>query len=317
MKNSLQELRFVVTQKCTNSCFFCHGEGLQEKKISLLDADDIAFVFDASYKYFGCDLTTLTGGEPLLRSDIIDIAKKLFYNSGKVTLATNGFLLEDRMAIGNYIDRLNVSIHSLNPKTYELITQRSGAFNKVINSLIDFRQNFPSIKIRLNSTLLRGYNFSKEAIEEVLKFANRIDASVKFVELYPPTADEFVPVKSMENYLLRHKFLPIASTTRKKDYSDGLCQVGLTKIFCSSASDYDDPSAYCAANNDLFISPDGRIKPCRHNPKEIDILSEIKNRDSDGLYQKLSLAFSLLGQDCCVAKQKKNRSVGVKCTRVN
>jgi hypothetical protein len=91
--------------------------------------------------------------------------------------------------------------------------------------------------------------------------------------------------------------------------------VGLTKIFCASANDYDKPSYYCLANNDLFISPDGKIKPCRHNKEEIDILPEALDRDSKGLSSKLSLAFSMLGKDCCSLNIEKSVDI-VKCIQI-
>lgn len=316
MKKPTQELRFLVTQKCTNSCFFCHGEGLQTGKTDLMSAEDISFVFDVARFHFGCNRTTLTGGEPLLRPDIIDIAAKLYQNLGKVTLTTNGVLLADKINIGNYLERLNISIHSVDPHMYGVITKNRDAYPKMIYGLNQFKQRFPNVEIRVNATLLKGYNSAEDDIDDLLEFASKLNASVKFVELYPPTADEFIPVEEAECYLLRRGFGRISSTTRKKDYSNGFLEVGLTKIFCSSANDHDDPSAYCETNNDLFVSPDGKIKPCRHNPMEIDILPETKDRDSEGICQKLSRAFSLLGKHCYLLEPAKELSVGVKCVRV-
>lgn len=317
MRKPVQELRFLVTQRCTNECFFCHGEGLQTEKSDLMSAEDIGFVFNIARLYFGSEHTTLTGGEPLLRSDIIEIAAGLYRNLGKVTLTTNGVLLGDRMYIGNYLERLNVSIHSVNPEMYRTITKQPDVFHRVVYGLKQFRRCFPDMEIRINATLLRGYNSAEGDIDSILEFASRLNASVKFVELYPSVAKEFMSIEEVADYLLRRGFAPTISTTRKRNYSNGFIEVGLTKIFCASANDYYDQSAYCAANNDLFVSPDGKIKPCRHNPVEIDILPEAQNRDSKGLYRKLSTAFSLLGKNCCLPDFGKDIPSSVfKCTKI-
>jgi cyclic pyranopterin phosphate synthase len=295
--------------------FFCHGEGLQAEKLAQMSAEDISFIFNVARINFGCQYTTLTGGEPLLRSDIIDIAARIYSNFGKITLTTNGVLLEEKIDIGNYLKRLNISLHSIDPTLYGIVTGRSDVFHKVVCGLEHFRRCFPDVEICINVTLLRSYNFTKDSIDALLNFASKLNASVKFIELYSSSLDEFVSIKEMESHLLLNGFVPAASTRRKKNYSKGSLMVGLTKIFCASANDYDKPSYYCLANNDLFISPDGKIKPCRHNKEEIDILPEALDRDSKGLSSKLSLAFSMLGKDCCSLNIEKSVDI-VKCIQI-
>lgn len=305
MKSRLQELRFIVTQECTHDCIFCHGEGLglHLKKKELLFADDIDFIFNVGRLYFGFEHTTLTGGEPLMRRDIIDIAEKIKRNFGKVTLTTNGLLLLEKIYIGNYLDRLNISIHSLNEREYEKISRRKKVFHKIIYGLEQFRSKFANVKIRLNVTLVKGINDNEKNINELINFASRLNASIKFIEFYPMESRFFVPLDEIEKVILCKGFKPIVSMTRKKNYHNGIIEIGLTKIFCALIVQSNDPS-FCSDNNDLFISPYGTIKPCRHNQLEIDIIPEIKRRDYSGLHKKLLLAFSALREDCILLKNK-------------
>lgn len=305
-KNSrLQELRFIVTQECTHDCIFCHGEGLglHLKKKEFLVADDIDFIFNVGRLYFGFEHTTLTGGELLMRRDIINIAEKIKRNFGKVTLTTNGLLLLEKVYIGNYLDRLNISIHSLNEREYEKISRRKNVFHKIIYGLEQFRSKFANIKIRLNVTLVRGINDNEKNINELINFASRLNASIKFIEFYPMESRFFVPLDEIEKVILCKGFKPIVSMTRKKNYHNGIIEIGLTKIFCALIVQSNDPS-FCSDNNDLFISPYGTIKPCRHNQLEIDIIPEIKRHDYSGLHKKLLLAFSALREDCILLKNK-------------
>jgi len=237
MERYSQEIRFLLTKRCTYNCSFCHGEGLQTIRPELLDVEDINFIFNTARLRLGFESTTLTGGEPLIRQDIEEVAKRLYENFGKVTITTNGFLLSKKICIGNYVDRVNVSIHSLNKETYEMLSGRKDVLQVVIYGLQKLRDCFPKLDIRINTTLIKNINSDKESINELLSFASRLNASIKFIEMYPSSLNQ-------------------------------------------------------------FVSPDGTIKPCRHASTEIDILPETKNRDVDGLYQKLLLAYSMLRNNC-------------------
>lgn len=300
--NSQRELRFVVTQKCNYDCTFCHGEGLQTPKEALLKPEDFRFIFAVGKKHFGLETTTLSGGEPLIRKDIVDIADELYHEGAIITLTTNGHLLEDRIYIGNYLKRVNVSIHSLKKEKYEVIVRRRNVFHKVIYGLRKLREKYPDVDIRINSTLVEGINSSEQDILDLIRFAERLDASIKYVELFPTTMKGFVPLGNVEEALKRNGFFSIPSQTRKVTLCNGFTEVNLTKIFCSAAEDHRDPDAFCQSNNDLFISPDGKIKPCRHNLKEVDILDSIRSMDEESLAQRIQKAFDLLGKDCIIGK---------------
>ncbi|MFH0856438.1 MAG: radical SAM protein [bacterium] len=298
MKRYSQEIRFLLTQRCTYNCDFCHREGLYSKKSELLDVEDINFIFNTARLRLGFESTTLTGGEPLVREDIIEITKRLYENLGKITITTNGFLLEEKIHIGNYVDRVNVSIHSLDEKNYEALHGRKNVFHQVLYGLRKFRDRFPKLDIRINTALIKGINSDQKSINALLSFAIKLNASIKFIEIYPSTSDKFVSINELEELLLKQNFTPIVSTTRKKNYYNGIIEVGLTKIFCATINMQPSPENFCAQNNDLFISPDGTIKPCRHRANEIDILSVTKERNVDGLHEKLLLAYSVLKDGC-------------------
>lgn len=106
MDYSNRDLRLIVTQKCCYQCLFCHGEGLQSVKTNSLNANDFGYLFEVSKKNFGIETVTLTGGEPLVRTDIIEIAKCLKNKGAKVTLTTNGSLFENNIKSENILKKL-------------------------------------------------------------------------------------------------------------------------------------------------------------------------------------------------------------------
>ncbi len=301
-----QELRFLVTQRCNYDCTFCHREGLQTRKDDLLKAEDFRFIFAVAKKHFNFETVTLTGGEPLIRRDIIEIASGLSKESAEITLVTNGFLLEDRIYIGNYVKRINVSLHSLKKGLYEAIVRRRNVFDKVVYGLQKFRYKYPEAEIRINSTLVDGANATEEDILDLVKFADGLDASIKYVELFPPGDEGFVPIVRAQEVLLKNGFSYVPSQARKISLSNASTEVILTKIFCAVAKDHPSPSGFCRGNNDLFVSPDGKIKPCRHNLDEVDIIKETTARDESALSDKIGEALKSLGRNCIIDNEGKN-----------
>lgn len=297
-KNPNRELRMVLTQKCNYKCTFCHGEGMQNIQQDKMNAQDYAFLFKVGKEYFGMDTTTLSGGEPLFRRDSIDIAKALYNEGADITVTTNGLLLKKRPEIGKYAQRINVSLHTLDEMTYGNIVQVQNTMDLVKSGMLGIRDAYPDSEIRLNAALVEGTNTDERQIIEYADYARDLGASIKYLELYPKECDNYFPLENAIDILERNGFERSGSATRKKNFVKNGVEIGLSRIFCSSAMDYENPAEYCYQNNDMFVNPEGTMKPCRSIPTEVDALPEIKTRDSEGLAAKIEEAFSLLGKGC-------------------
>lgn len=234
----------------------------------------------------------------MVRKDIIDIANELKKEFCNVTITTNGSLLGKCMHIGNYIKCINLSVHTLKCTRYEEIVQRQNVFHKMIFNLKKFREMYPDVEICLNIALVDGINSSEEELIDLINFAESINSSIKFIELFPPNSEGFVPLEYLRNFLLKRGFEKIPSLTRKEKYSNGSVVVGLIKIFCAKACEMESPAEYCNKYNDLFVSPDGKIKPCRSDKSEVDVLEAVKARDFELVEKGLKEAFELLGKKC-------------------
>lgn len=99
-----RELRLLVTNNCNFNCYFCHKEGQRNTSIASLNSNDYEFLFKTVQKEYGFNTTTITGGEPLLRKDILEICKKIFFEGGKITIVSNGYNLSENLLIDNYIN---------------------------------------------------------------------------------------------------------------------------------------------------------------------------------------------------------------------
>ncbi|MHA2360345.1 MAG: radical SAM protein, partial [Candidatus Thorarchaeota archaeon] len=88
----IDRLRISLTQRCNHSCFFCHHEG-EEPSDSEMTSAEIESLVRLVGRY-GVRRVKLTGGEPLLRSDILDIIRRLSPITDDLSLTTNGQSLE-------------------------------------------------------------------------------------------------------------------------------------------------------------------------------------------------------------------------------
>ena len=111
-----KELRLIITRACNYDCYFCHGEGVDKSCKALLNPDDYRFLVEQCKKLFNWDSVTLTGGEPYVRKDCGKILKNLFDIGMKITVVSNGELIDNFIESFKYVNRLNISIHSLDEK---------------------------------------------------------------------------------------------------------------------------------------------------------------------------------------------------------
>ncbi len=158
---------------------------MKKKLDQLLTAQEYGQLVKAGKKYFGLTNVTLTGGEPLLRSDLLDIIQVIKKEVVHVTVVTNGSLLDKNIDSIKLVDELHVSFHSFDQNEWSRIT-RSGTkvMNQVQQNIINTRKHYPDLMIKLNIVSEKGNN-SKNSIRQYLKFAqeNNLILSV-FQESY-------------------------------------------------------------------------------------------------------------------------------------
>lgn len=293
-----KELRLIVTRKCNYDCYFCHGEGVEKGTKEVFDSKDYKYLVDFCKRKYGWNTVTITGGEPLVRDDILEIVNCMKELDLKTTLVSNGELIDRNMACFEGIDRLNVSIHTLNTNLYDQIVQRKNKLSRVIYNLSQLRNLNKDIDIRINMTVVKNQNDTIEEFENIISLAKKVNASIKIIELFSKNKEEIVPIYEIKKKLIELNFKVLEEYTHKIVLFDGTTKIILSKIFCAAANDRYNPNSYCNSFNDLFVSPDGIIKLCRYIKQEVSIKDEVKNRDDEGLEKKIKLANSLLGKYC-------------------
>jgi cyclic pyranopterin phosphate synthase len=186
----LDNIRLAVTDECNYRCIFCHMEGETDagpRRPGMgsppLSAEDYRLIIRAGsildiHKY------KLTGGEPLLRKDIIEIVRNIKEEdaTSEISMTTNGFFLAQTAGklaeVG--LSRVNISIHTLRKDKYEFITGVPGLDRALegLNAALD-----SGLPVKINMVVLRGVNDNE--ILEMAEFARGKGSTLQLIELHP------------------------------------------------------------------------------------------------------------------------------------
>jgi cyclic pyranopterin phosphate synthase len=179
-------LRVSVTDRCDFRCVYCMSEHMTFlPKADLLTLEELERLCGA-FIAKGVERLRVTGGEPLVRKDVMWLIDKLGERIGhglkELTLTTNGSQLarfaRDLAAAG--VKRINVSLDTLDPDKFRAIT-RWGDLNKVLSG-IDAAQN-AGLQVKINTVALRGTN--EDEIPEMLEWAHGRSMDLTLIETMP------------------------------------------------------------------------------------------------------------------------------------
>ena len=262
-------LRMSVTDRCNLQCVYCMPEDFSETyvKDEVLSIEEILEIIRAAA---ACGITKvrLTGGEPLVRKNILDICRETAATPGitEVCLTTNGILLpkyvEELKAAG--VTRLNISLDSLDPVTYRKITRTGtleGALSGVYAAL---NTGFNAVKI--NAVLMGGVNDNE--ILELLGLTRKFSAHVRFIEMMPigKTAGwaetRFVSVSRVIELAPELEEYGAEGVAQLYKLPGGKGTVGLISPISSH---------FCPTCNRIRVASDGKLKPCLHSSEEINL----------------------------------------------
>lgn len=126
----------------------------------------------------------------------------------------------------------------------------------------------------------------------------RDDIQDLLIKLKQKNAKEFVPIHTLEPILKKLGFYIVKSEFRKNIYTNKKQIITLTRCTCSVVCDKANKKEACKNNNDLYITPDGKISLCRKIEDEIDILVQTKDKNNEELILRLDTALKQMGSSC-------------------
>ena len=289
-------LRVSVTDRCDLRCVYCMKEKMQFlPKKEILTLEEIERLCD-NFIELGVEKIRITGGEPLVRNDIIKLIEKLNHKKNdtslkEITLTTNGTLLKKyaKQLKLNGIDRINLSLDTINPDKYNKIT-RFGNIKKVFQGIDEALQN--NIKIKINTVVIK--NFNEDEIEKLINWTNNKKLDLTFIEVMPMEETDisrdyqFVSLtETFDKLNTKYKFI-------ESDYKTGGPARYYTSDLLSSKIGFISPltNNFCSSCNRVRISSTGKLFMCLGQNDYVDF-REIMRKDYSNNYIKDKIRFAL------------------------
>ena len=289
---TIDYLRISVTDRCNERCLYCMPEGYKgwERKPDHLTAEEILRVGRVAAG-MGFRKFRLTGGEPLVRTDLTDIVRSMTALPGveHVGISTNGTKLA---ALAQPLrdagaGTVNVSLDALDPEVYRRVTGGDG--KQVIAGIrAAVAAKFECVK--LNAVLMRGVNEGE--IWPLVLFAAEHGLPLRLIELMPITTTDVLTEKnfmSVEEAMaqLRQKDELIPQPDWRLGFGPAkyylLKHTGARVGFIGAMTNLH----FCETCNKMRLTADGKVRPCLGDHGEIDLRDTLRHAPDDAAVRSL------------------------------
>ncbi len=284
---AITDLRVSITDRCNYKCVYCRTGQLGSQYPELTTAEYLRMI-DA-FVSLGIEKVRLTGGEPLLRRDLLEMVRELATwrtpsgESLDLAITTNGHLLDGLAAPlkAAGLSRVTVSMDAVDQDVFERITRVPGSFPAVLRG-IRAAQHAGFGRIKINCVLLRGFN--DDQVEAFAHFARREDLIVRFIEFMPLeegrlwSPEMVVPLREIVDRLDKvAPVLPLSAnsiheTARRYGFADGRGEIGIIAPVTQ---------AFCGACSRIRLTSDGKIRTCLFSHREHDLYSHMRQGATD------------------------------------
>lgn len=266
--------QWALTNNCNLRCLHCYV--VKKKNSKELKFNQITDIMEQLYKE-GCLELTLTGGEPFIRKDFLDIYKYAKEKGFLITIFTNGTLLNPKMVA--YLEKyppfmIEVTLHSLNKDIFDTITNAKGSFQRCMQGIkLIMERNLP---LTIKTV---GMSLNKSEIHKIKDFVNRL-RNVKF------KFDPFICVRqdgSKEVCKLRLSQDDIL----KIEFSDKEIRYQWQECLKNKNNFIEKEKLFsCEAGlNSFYINPYGELQLCPEMPRPVFDLK--KGSFKEGFYDFL------------------------------
>jgi len=268
-------LRISLTDNCNFKCKYCSPEDnldCREEKMTTKEIIELIKLFSE----IGVKKVRLTGGEPMLRKDIIEIIREIkkIEKIEEITMTSNGFLLVDKLEELKEagLNRVNLSLDTFEKDKFKAITGKDG-LDKVLLA-IDKLEELDMTPIKINCVLMK--NFNSNEIGDFINFVFDRKIQVRFIELMSMGEnvewgkDKYYSVEDVLKEYKQLKFYREEKIAKIYKIPNSKGSIG----FISPNS-----NKFCSSCNRIRITSEGKLKLCLHSDKEYDLLEVLKDKN--------------------------------------
>ncbi|MDR0780343.1 MAG: GTP 3',8-cyclase MoaA [Pseudomonadales bacterium] len=290
---SVDYVRLSVTDRCDFRCVYCMAEEMTFLPRSQVLSLEELFQVAQAFVQLGVKKIRLTGGEPLVRSNVLSLIERIGALAGleELLLTTNGSQLEKfAPALRKAgVTRLNISLDSLDPERFRAMT-RTGDLAQVQRGIeAALGQGFKAI--RLNAVILKGRN--EHEILDLLHYALRLGVNIAYIEEMPLGAmsdhDRALTTCSNDDVRkvieTRHALTPMALKTAGPSRYYSIAGSPTRVGFISPVS-----HNFCATCNRVRVTVEGRLLLCLGNEHSVDLRQVLREHPEDEARLKDTIA---------------------------
>lgn len=283
-------LRISVTERCNLRCVYCMPEeGVQLSPESQnLTTPEIVFL-SKLFVAQGVTKIRLTGGEPTVRKDIVDLVRQIgnlrSLGLRELCITTNGLSLRRKLdaMVEAGLTNINLSLDTLDPHKFTLITRRNGfdAVQKAIDRVFFLKKTGTPLRFKINCVVIKGLND-----QEILQFAELgrdEDVEIRFIEYMPFDGNRWSRGKMFtykdaldrlkEKYPEIYKVQDHPNDTSKTYKIPGFA--GRVGFVTSMTEDF------CGTCNRLRITSDGNLKVCLFGNAEVSLRDIMRSHNGN------------------------------------
>lgn len=278
---NINYLRISLTDRCNLRCVYCMPVNMTFRpRAELLQDAELYQLLPIFAKLLGFNKFRLTGGEPTLRENIVEVVRFIadLPDAPEVAMTTNGVLLGQLAAplAAAGLRRVNISIDTLNPEKFQQIT-RWGKLDDVWRGMRAAAD--AGLRVKLNAVVVRGFNDQQDVVD-LARLTYEFPWQVRFIEMMPfGEVSDFQQQNTVsEDELLgvigQHLQPPDLLNEGELDGEARLYQLpGAlgTLGFISSVT-----KPFCAGCNRARLTADGRLRLCLLREKELDLLTPLR-----------------------------------------
>ncbi|BBL62319.1 GTP 3',8-cyclase MoaA [Methanobrevibacter arboriphilus] len=282
-------LRLSITNRCNINCLYCHHDGMMPSN-NEMTSDEIFQILKIA-KTLGVEKIRFSGGEPLIRKDIVEIIEKTAsLNFKDISITTNGILLakyaEDLFNAG--LTRVNVSFDTLDSETYKKITTKNylKEAKKGVLKAVEVGLN----PVKLNMVVMKNINDNE--VMEMFEFAKDNGLVLQLIELMKSeNCDDnaFSEEYHFDVSLIEKKLAKLAKKVRTRKFMQDRKKYFIDDGEIEVVRPMDN-TKFCENCTRLRITPEGKIKPCLlRNDNLIDIITPLREGASEDSLRKIFL----------------------------
>ena len=274
-------LRISLTERCNLRCFYCMPEEgiVLRDKAEFMSSEEVIHLAKVMVD-LGVNKIRLTGGEPLIKKDIVNVITQLGQLPVELSLTSNGLLVDRYISEMKQagIKSINISLDTLNKERFERITRRD-SFDKVKQN-IDLLLN-EGFKTKINVVLMRGEN--DDEIVDFIAWTKNRELDIRFIEFMPFAGNSWSLDKKIPHEEVLHILSEHYGTTHILKIDDKPNDTAVNYRIEGHKGKFGLISTvtqpFCSSCNRIRLTADGKLKNCLFSNNEMDLLSPLRNGD--------------------------------------